>query len=276
VVLDLWSWLTPPTTVGVTINALPTRVRTSLVSLDKTEQNTWRDLIPSYFNYTGYEAAAQIPEECYDSRYERSQNKTHQMQICRKKYTSSMQHGTQVYHDQIARTLYNHLVPTVVTSIFKDDGDHIDSTSRDNRSSLCIGEWGLIPDSKRGSWNTTIVYSKGFSVNYPYESFRKNALKITLNTNSTSSKLQLNCPPNYNTAKVGYMAHSDEKESGIIVINGAQISTHLEGDNRPHIRIRQYSTSLALPINVSIEELPIGQYIEFTGLICSSQNTSVF
>lgn len=181
-----------------------------------------------------------------------------------------MQHGTQVYHDQVAKTLYNHLVPSVITSILKDDGDHIDSTS----SALCIGKWNLKKDvdyGKVGSWNTTIVYNEGFSVNYAYEPFRKDASKITLNTNTTSSQLQLNCPPLYNTAKIGYMAHSDENESGIIVINGAQISTQLEGENRPHIRIRQYSSSLTLPIKVSIKELPIGQYIEFTGLVCSKK-----
>ena len=273
VVLDLWSWLTPPNkSLRLTVNVLPTRVSTSLVSLDKIEQDTWRDLVPSYFNYTGYSAAAQIPEECYDSRYGRSENETRQMRICAEKYANSMQHGTEVYHEQVAKRLYNHLVPTVVTSILKDDGDHIDRTSSDDRTTLCIGKWGLIHHGNRGkigSWDMTIVHNEGFSVNYPYEPFCKDAFKITLNTNSTSSQLQLNCPPHYNTAKVGYMAHSDEKESGIIVINGAQVSTRLKGENRPHIRIRQYSSSLTLPINVSIEELPTGQYIEFTGLVCS-------
>ena len=277
VVLDLWSWITPPSNLSrgnPTIIALPTTVNTSFVSLDKIEQDTWRDLVPSYFNYTGYSAAAQIPEECYDSRYGRSENETRQMRICAEKYANSMQHGTEVYHEQVAKRLYNHLVPTVVTSILKDDGDHIDRTSSDDRTTLCIGKWGLIHHGNRGkigSWDMTIVHNEGFSVNYPYEPFCKDAFKITLNTNSTSSQLQLNCPPHYNTAKVGYMAHSDEKESGIIVINGAQVSTRLKGENRPHIRIRQYSSSLTLPINVSIEELPTGQYIEFTGLVCSKK-----
>ena len=276
VVLDLWSWLTPPSnsTGKPTIIALPTIVNTSFVSLDKTEQDTWQDLIPSYFNYSeslGYGKVGEyIPQECYDSRYMRSENETWQMGRCRRKFANAMQHGTQVYHDQVAKTLYNHLVPSVITSILKDDGDHIDSTS----SALCIGKWNLKKDvdyGKVGSWNTTIVYNEGFSVNYAYEPSRKDASKITLNTNTTSSQLQLNCPPLYNTAKIGYMAHSDENESGIIVINGAQISTQLEGENRPHIRIRQYSSSLTLPIKVSIKELPIGQYIEFTGLVCSKK-----
>ena len=278
VVLDLWSWITPPSNLSrgnPTIIALPTTVNTSFVSLDKIEQDTWRDLIPSYFNYSeslvGYGGVGKfIPQECYDSRYERFENETRQIRKCRRKFASPMQHGTQVYHDQVAKTLYNHLVPSVITSILKDDGDHIDSTS----SALCIGKWNIWKNGhygKVGSWNTTIVYNEGFSVNYAYDPFRKDASKITLNTNTTSSQLQLNCPPLYNTAKIGYIAHSDENESGIIVINGAQMSTQLEGENRPHIRIRQYSSSLTLPIKVSIKELPIGQYIEFTGLVCSKK-----
>ena len=274
VVLDLWSWLTPPSNLrggNPTIIALPTTVNTSFVSLDKTEQDTWRDLIPIYFNYSalvGYGGVGTfIPQECYDSRYTRSENETRQIGICRRNFSSPMQHGTQVYHDQVAKTLYNHLVPSVITSILKDDGDHIDTTS----SALCIGKWNIWKNGhygKVGSWNTTIVYNEGFSVNYAYNPSLKDASKITLNTNTTSSQLQLNCPPLYNTAKIGYIAHSDENESCIIVINGAQISTQLEGENRPHIRIRQYSSLLTLPIKVSIKELPIGQYIEFTGLVC--------
>ena len=87
VVLDLWSWLTPPSnsTGKPTIIALPTIVNTSFVSLDKTEQDTWRDLIPSYFNYSeslGYGKVGEyIPQECYDSRYMRSENETWQMGI---------------------------------------------------------------------------------------------------------------------------------------------------------------------------------------------------
>jgi len=272
VVLDLWSWLTPPTgRKSATMAALPNVGNISSVSLDLMEWDTWQELVPMYFNYTG---AQSIPQQCYDSIHQKSQNETSIIQLCRRRHANSMQHGTELYHEHVAKTMFAHLVDVGILHRLKED-THVDHTENDT---MCFSQWNLIrnhgvSDGKVGYWNQTIIHNKGFSIHNLHPSTVDGGFlgKITLNTNSTSAQLQLNCPPPYNiTAKVGYIAHSDKEESSIIRINGSQMLTKLENENRPHIRIRQFSSSLTLPINVSVDELPIGQHIELTGLICFS------
>jgi len=270
VVLDLWSWLTPPTGgKSATMAALPHIGNISSVSLDLIELDTWQELVPRYFNYTGVYT---IPQQCYDSIHQKSENETSIIKWCRRAHAGNMQHGTELYHEHVAKTMYTHLVDIGLLYRLKEDTP-IDNTAKDT---MCFSQWNLINgvnDGKVGYWNQTIIHNKGFSIHNLHPSTADSGFlgKITLNTNSTSAQLQLNCPPPYNiTAKVGYIAHSDEEESGIIRINGSQMLTKLENENRPHVRIRQFASSLTLPIYVSVDELPIGQYIEFTGLICFS------
>ena len=269
VVLDVWSWLSPPTgQKSATMLALPNKGNISSVSLDLVELDTWQGLVPSYFNYTGVQT---IPQKCYDSIHEKSTYETQIIKWCREAHASSMQHGTEFFHEHIVNSMYTHIIDNGILHRLKDDTP-IDKSAK---GTMCIGQWNLLNRTNYGNmgyWNQTIIYNKGFSIHNLHSKPLKNYFgKITLNTNSTSAQLQLTCPPPYNmTAKVGYIAHSDEEESGIIRINGSQMSTRLENNNLPHVRIRQFSSSLTLPINVSVDELPTGQYIEFTGLICFS------
>lgn len=268
VVLDLWSWLTPPdpTHTSATITAIPatTATNVSVVSLDQIEQDVWQELVPTYFNG--------VPQACFDALHMRSENETRQMEKCRKEHANGMQHGGAAYHETIAKTLYNHLVPDVITRILREGDTPIGNTTTTS-STLCISQWNLHRDvdyGNLGSWDMSIVKNEGFSINNPFP----NPMKITLNTNLTSAQLKLNCPPPYNNAaKIGYIVHSNEHESGIFRLNGAHVSTQIRRPG-PDIRIRKYSSWSTLPMNVSVEELPIGQYIEFTDLVCSNKYLS--
>ena len=92
VVLDMWSWLSPPTgQKSATMLALPNKGNISSVSLDLVELDTWQGLVPSYFNYTGVQT---IPQKCYDSIHEKSTYETQIIEWCREAHASSMQHGT--------------------------------------------------------------------------------------------------------------------------------------------------------------------------------------
>ena len=84
--------------------------------------------------------------------------------------------------------------------------------------------------------------------------------------------LTLQCPRQsdhyYEAALVGYIIHGDEEQSGAFVINNNMtLRTHSLHLKRG-VNIEAHSPPLLLPVNVSIESLAKGAYIEITELAC--------
>lgn len=281
VIIELWSWLTPPVLeISNTVKAAEKFVHgdrqqphstTTILSLEKLQLNYWRTLIPDYFNYTRVTSARGIPQICFDNVWESSEEEQRVIQECRNEHATSMQHGTESFHAYVAMLLHSHLSVNVIPIIALANTSKEESSvhlldERGERGSICIGKWG--PKASIGvfEWKEAVAENSQFSIGCPLSG---RVDKLTLNTNSSTAKLSLNCPQPYNhSAFVGYIAHSDEEESGTMRLNNVTIETNLPGDERPHVRIRKYTPSLTLPIEVSVDRLASGAYIEFTGLVC--------
>ncbi|GFH56382.1 hypothetical protein CTEN210_12858 [Chaetoceros tenuissimus] len=70
IILDLWSWLTSPSTKSATIAAyerLQDKSKFSVINLPEQDKNVWPCLVPSFYNYTSPNpfSGAYIPKQCY-------------------------------------------------------------------------------------------------------------------------------------------------------------------------------------------------------------------
>lgn len=262
IVLDLWTWLVPPSTPWVFASSKAvdkfTKEDISILQLDGFT-DTWRELIPLYYDYES------IPQSCYHASMERNGNERNEIQNCRKKYENDMQHGTQLYHYAIARQLSSHIQKVVLPR------RHLEATREESSSSnnrVCIGEWGGKHLYSSDWYTSTIIRDNiGFSIGSP---LAHRLDKVTLNTNNTNAQLNLECPAPYQTAYVGYIGHALEEESGIMKMNDIIVSTHISDRNLPtSARIRRMSPSVTSPLHISVESLKKGAYIELTNIVCS-------
>jgi hypothetical protein len=263
VILDLWSWLSPPKTgrPPATVQALlnlnkrfPGSNQTfSILSLADRDVSVWREKVASFFNYSG--TARPIPQKCYESVI--SRNVTYPE--CRN-YASEMQHGQGPYHMDVATSLAKHMKDHVLPLISPGRRTLVEQTA------LCIGGWGhererVLP------WNTSLVGETNFQFRNPFSS---RVDKVTLNTNSALSKLRLDCPTPFNSSmRIGFILHSDLKESGLFEVNGVNVSTYDATNWKAGIRTRQYTReSFSPPVDISVLTLQPGAYLELTDIVC--------
>ena len=277
VILDLWSWLTPPLSTSAepaTKLALHNLRKTfphvnqtfSILSLSDRDKNIFREKIPSFFNYTGDDA---IPEECYANVLGGGKDKNIST-WCRHRHYSKMQHGLEPYHRDVASSLAKHIKEHVLPLV------SLRQTPSLEPARVCIGSWGSGPGSRHQdslpgevSLDTLIVGETNFQISSPLS---KREDKMTLNTNSISSKVRLDCPAPHNSMILGHIMHSDLEESGIFEVNGKNISTHNHDEHRPHIRIREYTKqSFKTPVDISVRSLRPGAYLELTDVVCKTE-----
>ena len=168
-----------------------------------------------------------------------------------------MQHGRESYHRDISSSLAKHMKEHVLPLISSGE------TPSSEREKICIGSWGFK--------EKLIVGEMAFQFSSPL-SKRKD--KLTLNTNSTSSTVRLDCPAPYSSMILGHILHSDLEESVIFEVNGKNISTHDHLERRPHIRIRKYTEqSFKAPLDISISSIHPGSYLELTNAVCKKKVT---
>ena len=179
-----------------------------------------------------------------------------------------MQHGRESYHRDVSSALAKHMQEHVLPLISPGE------TPSSETERLCIGSWGMKWAAFMGVdqfKETLIVGETTFQFSSPL-SKRKD--KMTLNTNSTSSTVRLDCPTPYNSMILGHIVHSDLEESAIFEVNGKNISTRDHHEQRPHIRIRKYTQSFKTPLDISISSLHPGAYLELTDVVCKKENVA--
>jgi hypothetical protein len=264
VILDLWSWLNPPQTgrPPATVQALLNlkkrfpdinQTQFSILSLSDRDVSVWREKVASFFNYSG--TARPIPQKCYDSVISRNVTPPE----CRN-YGGEMQHGQGAYHMDVGASLAKHMKDHVLPLVSPGRKTLVEQTA------LCIGGWGK--ERKRVlPWNTSLVGETNFQFRNPFSS---RVDKVTLNTNSALSKLRLDCPTPYNSSmRIGFISHSDLKESCLFEVNGVNVSTHDATNWKAGIRTRQYTDeSFSPPVDISVLTLQPGAYLELTDIVC--------
>ena len=277
VVLDLWSWLNPPHITGYSNTELalhnlkkkfPHVNQTfSILSLSNRDKDVWREKVPGFFNYTDTDRP--ISEKCYVNVLESDQEDARLKRWCRQAHANNMQHGRESYHRDISSSLAKHMKDHVLPFI------SLGETPSSETERLCIGSWGMMT----AAWRDVDLFKKHLIVGETTFQFSsplsKRQDKLTLNTNSTSSTVRLDCPAPYNSMILGYIVHSDLEESAIFEVNGKNISTHDHLEKRPHIRIRKYTEqSFKTPLDISISSLHPGAYLELTDVVCKKENVT--
>ena len=276
VVLDLWSWLTPPHITGrysATERALRNLKKKfphvnqtfSILSLSNRDKDVWREKVPGFFNYTDTDRP--ISEKCYANVLESDQEDAGLKRWCTRAHANEMQHGRESYHRDVSSSLAKHMKDHVLPFI------SLGETPSSETERLCIGSWGWGAFRDVDQFNETLIVGETtFQFSSPL-SKRKD--KLTLNTNSTSSTVRLDCPAPYNSMTLGHIVHSDLEESAIFEVNGKNISTHDHLEERPHIRIRKYTEqSFKTPLDISISSLHPGAYLELTDVVCKKENVT--
>jgi len=277
VVLDLWSWLTPPSANNITATEralqnlkkkFPHINQTfSILSLSNRDKDVWREKVPGLFNYTAGTDDRPISEKCYANAVERGKEDPKLKELCIRAHANEMQHGREAYHRDVASSLAQHMKDHVLPII--SPGGTPSSESR----KLCFGNWGMPVTYNDGFPGNVIVGETAFQ--FSSSPLSKSTIKMTLNTNSTSSRVRLDCPTPYNSMTLGYIVHSDLEESVIFDVNGLNISTHDHLERRPHIRIRKYTEqSFKTPLDVSLSSLHPGAYLELTDVVCKVENVT--
>eukprot|EP00979_Chaetoceros_neogracilis_P007372 scaffold1542_cov251-Chaetoceros_neogracile.AAC.13 len=284
VILDLWSWLTPPAIPGknnetATIKSFLERQRNSLfpdtcnstsfsiLSLAEQDESNWQCLVPSLFNYTvpNKLTGAFIPKECYKPFYnkhcekEKVQNYSSRhgrrnlrpQVMCRQNFRER-QHGQPPYHEHVANQLIRHIKEVVFPTMHN-------STNSEPKEvlslpvSTCIGEWGEVG----GNWDTSILENFGFQISSP---FSGRVDKTTLNTNIVSSSVLLGCPVNHSLIQIGYVAHSWKNETVTMSVEtgtpsnaSKTVNTRLLLGKVPFaLRLLRYTESFSAPVNVTL------------------------
>ena len=287
IILDLWSWLTPPTfkTSWTVQSAIATYKedpeRFSILSVEKMHLDNWRSTITNFFDYpyaqfddtcdlNGPESCPNsIARECFDSKWEHSEQEKAVIQKCRRKYANSMQHGRHRFHDFISKQLVIHITDFVLPSL--EDSPRKEQVSK--RASLCFGRWGV--GDRLGAlggvhsgvvpWSGSIKSNSSFSIGSPLTGRED---KITLNSNVSGANLILGCPKRYTSARVGHVCHSDHSETASFMINNNTLTTALVDEKRPHTRIRQFTQNFNVPIEVVVTSLEPDAFIELTDFVC--------
>jgi hypothetical protein len=279
VILDLWSWLDPParseTNTVKSLRDLRESLASSnetfnddafsVLSLDKLAlESEWQEqMVPLFFNFTGDDKP--IPQECYDNALESNPTQQAILIECRGQNANNMQHGRAPYHAWIAENLLKHLRERVVHRLSRDlPLQRIKAT----HSSKRIGSWGISEDADN-NWDTVISSNHEFKFGYEI-SGRPD--KISLHSNSLSASVVLDCPPSFKNITVGFVSHSELGESGVMTLNGVDVTTSLTGSwrSKKGIRIKTYSDSLIAPVNVGIKSLQRNAFIEITDVVCSN------
>ena len=273
VVLDLWSWLTPPHIISAAELALHNLKKKfphvnqtfSILSLSNRDKDVWREKVPGFFNYT--DTHRPISEKCYANVLESDQEDAGLKRWCTRAHANEMQHGRESYHRDVSSSLAKHMKDHVLPFI------SLGETPSSETERLCIGSWGWGAFRDVDQFNETLIVGETtFQFSSPL-SKRKD--KLTLNTNSTSSTVRLDCPAPYNSMTLGHIVHSDLEESAIFEVNGKNISTHDHLEERPHIRIRKYTEqSFKTPLDISISSLHPGAYLELTDVVCKKENVT--
>lgn len=272
-ILDLWSWLTPPTLLGNPQTLQSAQVggflsnntdsRFSFLSLAERDALSWRDNLWHYFNYS--ETKEPIPDECYAAAWERNSTEKNINRSCRQVHANAMQHGMEPFHWDVAELVAKHLISHVFPLLsIRDDQIQLNET----RDKECFGVWGIWPSLlpvNVASWERVLLQKSGFQFGNPHSDA---VTKKSLYTDSLNATLTLDCPEQYPFLKFGFISHSNVLERAKFLANDIEVDTWLQEDERPNIRVRIFSNVTNTPLRIVPSELRAGAYIEITNIVC--------
>jgi hypothetical protein len=283
VVLDLWSFLTPPSpAISVTVKALMDRRppypdlqdKFTFLSLDKRDLTTHLDMTPAFFN----DSNSCIPKECFDSRFQKTIKEKETMKKCREapKIANDMQHGGVAYHAQVGQALVEHfqqaVLPTLNHSPSENTTEIGNFDEQQQKRPICMGEWGFGSVNQVPKWldkPSPILHNVNFQISNILTGRND---KKSLSTNILNASLTLGCPEAYyKTMIIGYIAHSNRAETAVVRTNGRNLSTFYR-QGAPNIRIRQYAPPLSPPVHIVPVSFHHGSYFEITNIACSAED----
>ena len=235
IILELWSWLTPPTPNSQTLDAykrLQDKSKFSVINLSEQDKNVWPCLVPSFYNYTTPNpfSGEYIPKECYafaegeectsETAFraiaDRSGTKgmTTLRSSCGTPNPRAMQHGQPPYHqyvaDQIVHHLQNVVFPKMIVEESFSKADSSILRQEQVQSSVCFGQWGKADQIEERKLPALVLQNNGFEMSSPF-SGRED--KVTLNANNVSSSVVLSCPKQYQSIKIAWVAHTWQNET---------------------------------------------------------------
>ena len=205
-----------------------------------------------------------------------------------------MQHGSSEYAKFVAAALASHIFELVRT------GNALSSrkpTSGVGGGRLCINHWGkaalngmqpkvckrlqtiqLNSRDARESYYRLCAQLTDFIVNtsgFQYGSVWGRRDKMTVHSNNESAAVTFDCPlreqSSYTHARLGFVVHSSESESGTIEVNGMPLSTHQPGADEG-LRIQHFAHHrFELPLTIRVTKLHPGAHIEITGIEFESE-----
>ena len=280
VVLDLWSALKPPPKLTLSIPSKEIDSKSySILSFNDMFMDTWHEALDFYFSHphikdSAYDGCIHAAAAAAGNDHQWNETELEFWNYCNKVWDGSLQHPNNHFHFDVALALASHIKNIVLPQINllqEVKGPSLPSSS----SSTCFSEWGLKNAEDNATlisfqpWSSAIQYNSDFHVGSPF-GIRN---KYTLNTNKTSAGLLLTCPDGFNSsAWIGYVKHANKAESGSFEIHKpyTTVSTWMGPvSGNPNRRVKKFIGPVQTPVQISIQEVKQGAFVELTDLVCS-------
>lgn len=197
-----------------------------------------------------------IDQECFANAKENTVTAKHVLQKCRHRFANEMQHGRKTFHLHVASRL-----DSIIRAVsFK----HTHSfQTRLNTSTSCYGAWG-VPTVKKhlgliASANKGFIYSAIWRPD-----------KVSFHSNTVNSSITFTCPTTY--GRIGYVAHSNRKESVQYIVNRVQMTSHRENHvKNVNFRTEEYTSLTSSPMVVTVLAVAAKKaHLEITTVVCTN------
>lgn len=266
VILELWSWTVPPKLEdSISIQSLPFVNNFKIIDLSKKDYQKWMQQKFPYTTRNMYDYRS-IPAKCYDFISGINSENEIVFSNCVKEHANEMTHGTNSYHHHVAFEL-NKTLHTIPSAMLRNR----EQNTMHRRNHLCFGSWGLNGNQISFSGiETLLVKNNGFTLGCATH----NKEKVSLYSNKIGSNIVLKCSNEYKNIIVGYVGHSDTKESVLFSLSDSYKIEYLRSNLSnlsvvdTKMRLETFSSKFKNGITITLINSTINTNLEITRIIC--------